>query len=164
MSYESVRAHLSHTILGNGFFSYLSEPPSYWKNRKLPIEVRAEELSSRWKEVFARPNSIRHAYQTWLGPPANEKSISEVTWEFYELTQRHPAVSPTDEFPSRHTVTLWLTGVDGLMTSLASAAFSYQPEQVKQAREFWTCGLTLYGFLQDTKFGSERFWCYFKGK
>lgn len=164
MSYEKKRAYFTHSVLGNGFFSYLSEPPSLWKSRDLTFKERARRLSDNWQGIFTRPNSLKHAYQVWRGINRDGRGIEASAWELYDIVLRDPLVQPTSNFPTRELLSCWLSTMQVLMEALASSEFKYHPDQHARVQAFWEAGISLYEFFQGTKFGGESFWKYFEPK
>ena len=164
MSFESSRARFTHSVLDNGFFSYLSEPPAFWKTRSVSIETRASQLCQRWLEITSRPNSLRHAYRTWQGVNGPGASITAMTWRLYGLAQEDTLVRPAPAFPTRSVVSKWLEALQTLMDALNAAAFEYESCQVALVGPFWKAGIELYEFFQGTKVGSDLFWRYFESK
>jgi hypothetical protein len=163
VGYESLRSRLSHAMLANGCFSYLSEPPAYWRMETLSVDFRINTLVNNWREISKRTNSLRQAYKTWSGD-AEKDSIYATTLQLYDLVHRDAIVTPTDAFPSLPVITGWLSEMTLLMDSLAEAEFTYDSDQISKVRAFWTAGLALYQWLQDIRFGSEHFWTYLGGK
>lgn len=162
MTFEEHRAYLSHSLLENGFFCYLSEPPDLWKSVKFDEESDLRILSASWSKVIEKPRLLRHAVATWRGEHRGEIGIPNVVLHLYAECMRGERFRPKLTFPSKETINSWLEDITAFITIIDPDGGFTDPVPDRALIDFWRSSLALYDFVQGVRIGGPRFLNYFE--
>lgn len=162
MTFEEHRAYVSHSLLENGFFCYLAEPPDLWKDARSLEEFSLRALCMSWIEVAKKPRLIRHAIVTWKGNRPGEAGIPIAVLDLYDQCRKGRHFQPRASFPSREVIMFWLDRINTFIEMIDSDSRDWNHISDRALDDFWRAGLTLYDFVQGIRVGGPRFWDYFE--
>lgn len=162
MTFEEYRAYVSHTLLENGFFCYLVEPPDLWKSKVALNEPRLRALCESWSVMEKNTRLLRHAVSTWRGSRQGEIGIPAAVFELYDQCQKGRLFRPRIDFPSRNVVGSWLDAINVFIEIIDPDSAKSIPVSDPVITDFWKSSLALYDFVQGIRIGGPRFWDYFE--
>jgi hypothetical protein len=162
MTFEEHRAYLSHSLLENSFFCYLTEPPDLWKSARFQEESTLLPLCESWSKVMEKPRLLQHVVRTWQGERRGEIGIRQAVLQLYEQSKKGKRFRTKSTFPSKETIESWLEDIGEFILRIDPDAGHSTRVPDLVLINFWRSSLALYDFVQGLRLGGPRFWNYFE--